>query len=352
MKNAIVECVPNFSEGRNLETIHAITESIQNVPGVALLNVESDPDYNRTVVTFAGHPENVLTAALEATNVAISRIDMRTHRGEHPRIGAVDVVPFVPLQHTTMEECVALSKKYGEAIAEKHNIPVFLYEYAATAPHRKDLANIRKGEYEHLQDKFSDPRWYPDYGKPIVNMKSGATVTGARKILIAYNITLNTPHITVAQEIASILRERGKPLKDKYGNIQKDSNGSTIMIPGRLKAVKAIGVYLQQLNRTQVSMNLTDYETTPIHLAYEETKKQAELFNVEILGSEIVGLVPLNAILKAGAYYANDDTLPHPTLIDIAINSLQLNALRPFKPDEKIIEYRLAKMFSIHMDLS
>ncbi|MCX7984404.1 MAG: glutamate formimidoyltransferase [Bacteroidetes bacterium] len=344
MKTPIIECVPNFSEGKNQKTIDAIAESIAKVPNVALLNVESDPDYNRTVVTFAGSPEAVLTAALDATRVAVERIDMSKHHGEHPRLGAVDVVPFVPLLHATIDDCITLAKRYGKDVAQEHNIPVYLYEYAASAPHRKDLASIRKGEYEHLSEKLADPQWYPDFGLPIVNKKSGATVTGARTILIAFNVTLNTPSIRIAQEIASTIRERGKPLKDTYGNIQTKSDGTVIMIPGTLKAVKAIGVYLQHLHCTQVSMNLVDYERTPLHRAYEEVKKFAELFNVEVLGSEIVGLVPLRALLQAGAYYTNNQPFPDTVLIEQAIASLGLNKIRPFNPEKKIIEYQLVNV--------
>ncbi len=335
----IIECVPNFSEGRNKDTIDAIEQSINSVPDVKLLNIEPDADYNRTVVTFAGSAPAVLQAALNASAVAIERIDMSLHKGEHPRLGAVDVVPFVPIHRATMEDCVILAQEFGSTIAEQFNIPVYLYEYAATTPQRKNLANIRKGEYEGLPDKLADPNWTPDFGPAVFNKKSGATVTGARNILIAYNIILKTTHVSIAQEIALSIRESGRIVKDKFGIVKTDSSGNPVTIPGTLKAVKAIGVYLQRYNIVQVSTNILDYETTPLHRVYEEVKKQADFFGVEVAGSEIVGLVPLNALLCTGRYYSSDTTQTEQGLIERAVSNLGLNYLQQFEPSKKIIEY-------------
>ncbi|MEK6754875.1 MAG: glutamate formimidoyltransferase, partial [Bacteroidota bacterium] len=236
MMRQIVECVPNFSEGKNAETIDAIASSIQAVSGVKLLSVEPDKDYNRSVVTFVGEPHAVVEAAYQATKVAAERIDMQTHSGEHPRLGAVDVVPFVPISGVTMDDCVQLAHQYGKRVANDFQIPIYLYECAATKPERTNLANIRKGEYEGLPDKLKDPVWKPDYGRTDFNPKSGATVTGARKFLIAYNVNLNTPNFDVAQEIALRIRESGRPLKNAAGEVVKNEKGDTVRVPGTLKA--------------------------------------------------------------------------------------------------------------------
>lgn len=337
----LVECVPNFSEGRNKETLDAIGGSINNVSGVHLLGVEPDEDYNRTVVTFAGEPDAVAEAAFQAVKTASERIDMAQHKGEHPRIGAADVVPFVPISNITMDDCVKISEKFGERIAGELNIPVFLYEYAARSPQRKNLSDIRKGEYEGLEEKLKDPEWKPDFGGAVFNAKSGATVTGARKILIAYNVNLNTINDRHAQEIALRIREIGRPRKDEFGNTLKNEKDEVIRIPGTLKAVKAIGVYLERYKISQVSINLVDYETTSMHAAYEEVKRQARLLGIDVSGSELVGLAPLNAVLQTGRFYAEGGELIDEEYISLAVRKLGLNRFEPFDPKKKIIEYMI-----------
>lgn len=341
----IVECVPNFSEGRNQQTIEAIAESIRRIDKVKLLSVEPDKDYNRCVVTFVGEPNAVLDAAVEATKTAASLIDMTKHKGEHPRIGATDVVPFVPIAGVTMEDCVRLAHEFGKRVGDALKIPIYLYEAAATRPERKNLADIRKGEYEGLPEKLRDPNWKPDYGPTEFNPKSGATVTGARKFLIAYNVNLNTPDQSIAQEIALRIRESGRPKKDEHGKTVKDEKGETVRIPGTLKAVKAIGVFLERFNIAQVSINLVDYEVTPPHVAFEEVKKQARSLGFDATGSEIVGLAPLQALLMAGRFYAEKvglkDEVSEERLVSLAIEHLGLSQLETFDPQKKIIEYQL-----------
>lgn len=340
----IIECVPNFSEGRNQSIIDAISKSIRSVDGVRLLSVEPDKDYNRTVVTFVGEPHPVVEAAYQATKVASGLIDMKTHKGEHPRIGATDVVPFVPISNATMDECVQLSREYGARVAADLKIPVYLYEFAATSPERRNLANIRKGEYEGLPDKLKDASWKPDFGPPVFNQKSGATVTGARKFLIAYNVNLNTPDANVAQEIALRIREIGRPKKTASGEVVKNEKGETVRIPGTLKAVKAMGVFLERFKIAQVSINLVDYETTPPHVAFEEVRRQARSLGHEVTGSEIVGLTPLTALLLAGRHFAGEarvNTLSEAELVALAIEQLGLSQLEQFEPTKKIIEYML-----------
>lgn len=341
----IVECVPNFSEGQNTETIEAIASSIRAVIGVKLLSVEPDRDYNRCVVTFVGGPNAVLQAAYEATKTATSLIDMEKHKGEHPRIGAVDVMPFVPVSGVTMDDCVRLAHEYGKRVGDELKIPVYLYEAAATRPERRNLADIRKGEYEGLRDKLCDPKWKPDYGPTEFNPKSGATVAGARKFLIAYNVNLSTPDSIVAQEIALRIRESGRPMKDESGKTVKNKEGETVRIPGTLKAAKAMGVFLERFNIAQVSINLVDYETTPPHVAFEEVKKQARSLRFDATGSEIVGLTPLQALLMAGRFYADRKEISagvsEQELVALAIEQLGLSQLEPFDPKKKVIEHML-----------
>jgi glutamate formiminotransferase/formiminotetrahydrofolate cyclodeaminase len=337
----LVECVPNFSEGRNSKVINAVGASVKNVSGITLLNIEPDEDYNRTVITFVGRPEAVAEAAFQATKTATELIDMTHHRGEHPRIGAMDVVPFIPISGVKMEDCVKLANKFGKQVAQDLNIPVYLYEFAARSLYRINLSEIRKGEYEGLEEKLKDPLWKPDYGKPMFNAKSGATVTGARKFLIAYNVNLDTQDERAAHEIASRIRESGRTVKDAAGKLLKNEKGVTVKIPGSLKAVKAIGVYLERYKIAQVSMNLVDFEVTSMHDAYEEVKKQAHAIGVEVKGSELVGLTPLRAILKAGKFYAGRKSLPERKLVSLAIEKLGLNQLAPFDGKKKIIEYQI-----------
>jgi glutamate formiminotransferase / formiminotetrahydrofolate cyclodeaminase len=340
----IVECVPNFSEGRDKKIIDAIAQSIRAVDGVKLLSVEPDKDYNRSVVTFVGEPDAVVEAAYQATKTAAQLIDMKTHKGEHPRIGSTDVVPFVPIANVTMEECVKLAQDYGRRVATDLNIPIYLYEFAASSPERRNLATIRKGEYEGLAQKLNDPAWKPDYGDAEFNPKSGATVAGARKFLIAYNVNLNTPDASVAQEIALRIRESGRALKNASGAVVKDEKGETVKVPGTLKAVKAMGVFLERFKIAQVSINLVDYETTPPHAAYSEVKKQALTLGFDVTGSEIVGLAPLNAMLMAGRQFADaleKKSTSDRELVNLAVEKLGLSQLEPFDPAKKIIEFML-----------
>ncbi|MGA7161329.1 MAG: glutamate formimidoyltransferase [Bacteroidota bacterium] len=336
----IIECVPNFSEGRNAGTIKAIAESIHNVDNVKLLNVEPDKDYNRVVVTFVGDPEGVAEAAFQSTKTASALIDMERHKGEHPRIGATDVVPFIPVSGATMKECIELANAYGKRVAHELHIPIYLYEAAAKSPERRNLADVRKGEYEGLAEKLLNPTWKPDYGTTAFNKKSGATVAGARTFLIAYNVNLNTADASIAQEIAQRIRESGRVKKDTSGNVLKDKRGETVKIPGSLKAVKAMGVVVERLNIAQVSINLVDYETTPPHIAFEEVKKQARSLGVKATGSEIVGLTPLKAMMMAGKFYNPRETSDD-RLIAIAVEQLGLSQLDQFDPQKKIIEYQL-----------
>ena len=338
---AIVECVPNFSEGRDREVIAKIGDAVRAIAGATLLSVEPDKDYNRTVVTFVGTPEAVVEAAYEATKAAAMHIDMQKQSGEHPRIGATDVVPFVPVSGVTMGECVALAKQYGRRVGDELQIPVYLYEEAASRPERRNLANVRKGEYEGLAEKLKDPAWIPDFGPAVMNVRSGATVTGARFFLVAYNVNLKTNDQKVAQEIALRIRESGRLKKDAQGNPVLDASGQKVNIPGTLKAVKAMGVLLEAHNIAQVSINLVNYTVTPPHVAFEEVKRQAATMGVEVTGSEIVGLTPLDALRMAGAFYA-PGTRDDATLVAAAVERLGLSQLERFDPNKKVIEYQLS----------
>jgi glutamate formiminotransferase/formiminotetrahydrofolate cyclodeaminase len=337
----IVECVPNFSEGRDPGVVKKIAEAVTGVPGVKFLSAEPDKDYNRTVVTFVGDPEGVVEAAFRATARATELIDMTRHSGEHPRLGATDVVPFVPVAGVSMQDCVSLAQRFGERVATELGIPVYLYEEAASRPERRNLAAIRKGEYEGLRQKLADPAWAPDFGPPEFNARSGATVTGARTFLIAYNVNLSTPDVGVAAEIAARVRESGRVKKDEQGMPVVDANGTRVVIPGTLKAVKAMGVLLEAHSIAQVSMNLVNFEATPPHVAFEEVARQARDLSVEATGSEIVGLTPREALLMAGRYYAAGAAMTDERLLDLAIARLGLSQLEPFDRRKKIIEYQL-----------
>jgi glutamate formiminotransferase / formiminotetrahydrofolate cyclodeaminase len=336
----IVECVPNFSEGRNARVINAIGGAISEVGGVKFISAEPDKDYNRTVVTFIGEPDAAVEAAFRATLVAADMIDMRTHAGEHPRLGATDVVPFVPVSGVTMEDCVELARRYGSRVAEELQIPVYLYEAAAQRPERRNLSDIRKGEYEGLAEKLKDPAWAPDFGAAVFNAKSGATVAGARMFLIAYNVNLATNDVKIANEIALRIRESGRVKKDAQGNPVLDAKGKKVTIPGSLKAVKAMGVLLEAHNIAQVSINLVNFHVTPPHVAFEEVKKEAAALGVQVTGSEIVGLTPREALLVAGRFYA-PGTAGEDALLECAVRSLGLSQLEPFDLSKKVIELQL-----------
>ena len=334
----IIECVPNFSEGRKQDTFDKITESIKNVPNVKLLNLEPDADYNRVVVTLAGDETGILEGTLNMCKAAASCIDMREHKGEHPRLGAFDVVPFVPVKNITMDECKKISEEFGKRISKELNVPVYLYEYSARKPERTNLSNIRKGEYEGLDAKLKENEWKPDFGDAVFNPRLGAIVTGARFFLIAYNVNIKSTNINIAKEIAELLRESGTTKKDDQGNTVK-VDGKPVKIPGRLKQVKGMGVSLEKYNITQVSMNLTNYNITSIHTAFEEVKKEAARLGAEVDGSEIVGLVPLEAILQSGKFYCGENENNENILVETAIEKLGLSSLNPFDKNKKIIDY-------------
>ena len=327
----LIECVPNFSEGRDMKTVNAIADSIKAVAGVKLLSVEPDKDYNRSVVTFVGEPAAVQEAAFQSMKTAAKLIDMTKHKGEHPRIGATDVVPFIPVSGATMEECVRLANALGKRAAEELHIPMYLYEEAAKIPERKNLSNIRKGEYEGLAEKLKDPAWKPDFGTATFNPQSGATVTGARFFLIAYNVNLSTNNKDYAHEIALRIRESGRSIKN--------STGVSIKNPGTLQSVKAMGVLLERHDIAQVSINLTNYHVTPPHIAYEEVRKEAQKLGINVTGSEIVGLIPKEAILLTGKFYSDRTNASEDQLIEKAVEALRLSQLEPFDPKKKIIEY-------------
>ncbi len=341
----IVECVPNFSEGKDRKIIDAIAAEAGKVDGARLLNVEPDADYNRTVVTIAGSPDAVTEAAFLTVKKAAELIDMAKHVGEHPRMGATDVVPFVPVQNMTMDECVECAKKLGKRIGDELGIPVYLYEFAASSPERRNLANVRKGQYEGLPEKFANPEWKPDFGSPVFNAKSGATAVGARKFLIAYNVNLKDDNVEAANEIALRLRESGRVLTDAEGNKLRDANGNLMKQPGRLKEVKGMGFLLEKFGIAQVSMNLTDFEITPPHVAFEEARKEALSLGVEVNGCEVVGLIPKKALIMAGDYYIAEAGMSPDTderqKVELAVEKLGLNALNPFDPDKKVIEYMI-----------
>jgi glutamate formiminotransferase/formiminotetrahydrofolate cyclodeaminase len=347
---ALLECVPNFSEGRDLDLIRQITARIEEVEGATLLHVDPGKATNRTVVTFAGAPDAVVEAAFRAIREAARLIDMRGHRGAHPRMGATDVCPLVPLRGITLEEAAALARRLAERVGTELSIPVYLYEAAQPNPARKNLADIRQGEYEGLEQKLADPVWRPDFGPAAFNPRRGATVIGARDFLVAYNVNLNTTSTRRANAVAFDVREVGRPKREGHpltGKALTDAQGNPVMIPGSLKAVKAIGWYIEEYGIAQVSMNLTDLSVTPLHVAFEEVSRRAEARGLRVTGSELVGLVPLNAMLDAGRYFLTKQQrstgVSERELVHIAIRSMGLDELNPFEPGERIIEYRLRR---------
>jgi len=349
MENKIIECVPNFSEGRDMEIIRQITDAIESVEGVKLLDVDPGKDTNRTVVTFVGNPEAVSEAAFLSVKKASEVIDMSKHHGAHPRMGATDVCPFVPVSGITMEETVSVAHKVAERIGNELDIPVYCYENAARKPERRNLANCRSGEYEGLRKKLTDPEWKPDYGPSVFNERAGATAVGARDFLVAFNVNLNTTSTRRANAIAFDVREKGRPERegDKVtGKIVKDENGEKVMIPGSLKSVKAIGWYIKEYGIAQISMNLTNISVTPVHIAFDEVCRKADARGVRVTGSELVGLIPLKSLLDAGRYFLARQQLSSGVsddeLIKIAIRSMGLNDIHQFKPEEKIIEFVMA----------
>jgi glutamate formiminotransferase / formiminotetrahydrofolate cyclodeaminase len=344
----IIECVPNFSEGRNPEIIQRITNEIESVDGVRLLNVDPGKTTHRTVVTFVGHPEAVVEAAFLAIRKAGELIDMRQHRGEHPRMGATDVCPLIPVSGISMEETARWAHKLAERVGNELSIPVYLYEAAQKNKDRSNLSVIRAGEYEGFQEKIKNPEWKPDFGPAVFDEKRGATVIGARDFLVAYNVNLNTTSVRRANSVAFDVREAGRIKREGdpiSGNIVRDEKGQPVMIPGSLKAVKAIGWYIKEYGIAQISMNLTDISITPLHIAFDETCRKAEARGIRVTGSELVGLIPLHSLLEAGKYFLKKQNrsagIPEKELIRIAILTMGLDELAPFKAEERIIEYLL-----------
>ncbi|HOV11806.1 MAG TPA: glutamate formimidoyltransferase, partial [Bacteroidales bacterium] len=344
----LIECVPNFSEGNNMNIIKQITDVMEAVPGVKLLDVDPGKATNRTVVTIAGAPEDVVEAAFRGIKKASEIIDMRKHKGEHPRFGATDVCPFVPIAGITMEETVVFAHKLAERVGNELGIPVYCYENAAFTEERRNLANCRAGEYEGLQKKLSDPHWKPDFGPAKFNAHAGATAIGARDFLVAYNVNLNTTSTRRANAVAFDIREKGRPKREGNpvtGKIVKDAEGNNVMIPGSLKACKAIGWFIEEYGIAQISINLTNISITPVHVAFEEACKKSGERGLRVTGSEIVGLIPLKAMLDAGKYFLKKQHrsvgVSQDELIKIAIKSLGLDDLKPFNPREKIIEFVL-----------
>lgn len=345
---ALIECVPNFSEGRNPETIRRITERIETVEGATLLHVDPGKATNRTVVTFAGEPDAVVEAAFRAIAMAAELIDMRQHQGEHPRMGATDVCPLVPISGISMEDTAEHARRLAERVGRELGIPVYLYEEAQPNPARKSLAAIRAGEYEGLAARMAQAAWRPDFGPGEFNPRAGATVIGARGFLVAYNVNLNTTSTRRANAVAFDVREAGRPKREGHpltGRIVTSPDGTPVQLPGTLKAVKAIGWYIEEYGISQVSMNLTDLAVTPIHTAFEEVSRSAEARGMRVTGSELVGLVPLQAMLDAGRHFLRKQQrslgVPDAEIIHIAVKSLGLDELGAFRPEERIIEYRL-----------
>jgi glutamate formiminotransferase/formiminotetrahydrofolate cyclodeaminase len=346
--NHLIECVPNFSEGRDMTIIKQITDEIEKVEGVRLLDVDPGKATNRTVVTFVGNPDAVVEAAFHAIQKASAIIDMSRHKGEHPRFGGTDVCPLVPVGNITMEETASFARKLAERVGKELEIPVYCYENAAFTEERRNLANCRSGEYEGLPKKLEDPHWKPDFGPAKFNPRTGAIAIGARDFLVAYNVNLNTTSSRRANAVAFDIREKGRPVREGNpitGKIKKDGQGNEIWIPGTLKACKAIGWYIEEYGIAQVSINMTNISITPVHEAFEAACLSAQERGMRVTGSELVGLIPLRAMIAAGKYFLKKQNrsagVSEEEIIKIAIKSLGLDDLKPFHPKEKIIEYIL-----------
>jgi len=343
--SAIVECVPNISEGRDLAKIHRVADTVKTVSGVKLLDVDPNADYNRCVITYAGEPQACVEATFRLTRAAYEEIDMSAHHGSHPRSGAVDVAPFVPVRGISMAECADLARQYGRRVGDELGLPVYLYEAAASRPERTNLATVRKGEYEALEEKLRAPEWKPDFGPAKFVPSFGCVITGARFFLVAYNVNLVTSDLDVAQDIALHVREMGWPIRDRKGEEVLSSTGKKVFHPGPLLSVKGMGVCLDEDKFCQISMNLTNYLITAPHTAYEQVKHEATPRGVGINGSEVVGLIPLEALLLAAEFYVWYDGLPRPSseldAVRLVHDRMGLSAFRPFEPRKKIIEYSI-----------
>ncbi|MBT4150015.1 MAG: glutamate formimidoyltransferase, partial [Candidatus Marinimicrobia bacterium] len=346
----LIECVPNFSEGRDLNKIKLITNAIESVDGITLLDVDPGSDTNRTVVTFVGSPEIIAEAAFQGIKTASEQIDMSKHKGAHPRMGATDVCPLVPVSNVTKDECIIISKLLAERVGNELNIPVYLYEDSAQTLERKNLSLIREGEYEGLSSKIIKSEWKPDFGPSEFNSRSGATVIGARDFLIAYNINLNTRDERLATDIAFELRESGRskriPNPDSPnlldGEIVRKKDGKPVKVPGLFKDLKGVGWYLPELMRAQISLNFNNYNESTLHHVFDKACVLAQERGVRVTGSELVGLVPMEAMLMAGRHYLTKQRytkgIPLNDIIEVAIQSLGLNDIVPFNTEEKIIE--------------
>jgi glutamate formiminotransferase/formiminotetrahydrofolate cyclodeaminase len=341
----LIECVPNFSEGNDLSIVKQITDEIEKIEGVRLLNVDPGKATNRTVVTMVGTPEAVIEAAFNAIKKAGELIDMSKHKGEHPRMGATDVCPLIPIANISMEETARYAQQLAKRVGEELSIPVYLYEAAQPNTARNNLSVIRAGEYEGFFKKIKLPEWKPDFGPAEFDSKRGGTVIGARDFLVAYNVNLNTTSTRRANAIAFDVREAGR-VKKENGKPVKDANGNPVVIPGSLKCVKAIGWYIREYGIAQISINLTNINVTPVHIAFDECCKKAEARGIRVTGSELVGLIPLKAMTDAGKYFLQKQQrsigVSEKELVKIAIKSMGLDELTPFKPEERIIEYMLA----------
>jgi glutamate formiminotransferase/formiminotetrahydrofolate cyclodeaminase len=344
----LIECVPNFSEGRDLDTIRQITDAIKSVEGVSLLDVDPGASTNRTVVTFVGNPDAVVEAAFRGIKKAAELIDMRRHKGAHPRMGATDVCPFIPVSNVSWEEAVECANRLGKRVGDELKIPVYLYEKAVKDQARSNLSVIRSGEYEGFFEKIKQPEWKPDFGPSVFNQKSGATVIGVRDFLVAYNVNLNTKSVRRANSVAFDVREQGRTKTEDgtpYGKPVLDSSGEPVRVPGMLKHVKAIGWFVKEYGIAQVSMNLTNIEETPLHAAFDACCEAASNRGLRVTGSEIVGMVPKKCLVDAGRYFLRkqkwSEGASEEELIDFAIRSMGLGELKPFDPKDKVIEIKI-----------
>ena len=341
----IIECVPNFSEGRNMDKIKEITDAIESTQDVKLIHVDPGFATNRTVVTFVGTPDGVKEAAFKAVEKAAEVIDMEKHQGEHPRMGASDVFPFIPVSGVSMKDCVRISREVGERIGRELGIPIYLYESSANVPKRKSLAYIRSGEYEGFREKIYEKDWKPDFGPQEFNPRAGCTTMGAREFLIAYNVNLDSTDKEKAQVISQRIRESGTVKRDDDGKIVRDENGKAIRVPGKLKHVRAVGWFIEEYRKAQISINLTNFKETELHRVYDTCVEVAEDIGTAVTGSEIIGLVPLEALLEAGRHYLVRQNrcpgVPEDELISVVIESMGLNDVQDFDPDKKIIEFKI-----------
>ena len=357
----VIECVPNFSEGRDPEIIRQIAAAIESVEGISLLNVDPGVSTNRTVVTFAGNPNAAVEAAFRGIQKAAELIDMRKQQGAHPRMGATDVCPFIPVSNVSWEEAIACAHQLGQRVGDELKIPVYLYEKAAKDPSRSNLSIIRAGEYEGFFEKIKEVAWKPDFGPAVFNEKSGATVIGAREFLVAYNVNLNTRAVRRAASVAFDVRENGRVKTEDgmpNGKPVLDANGEPVRVPGMLKHVKAIGWYVEEYGMAQVSMNLTNLEETPLHAAFDACSEAASKRGLRVTGSEVVGMLPKKCLVEAGKYFLRkqkwSEGASEEELIDVAVRSMGLSELKPFDPKERIIEFKMesaAKKSLVKMDL-